>query len=97
MGEHEAKIKSLCNEIRLFSSGKRETLAGFLPDIDSYNFSELVKQFNLLVDESSSTVTIDTIRNQLEHYSRPLKASYDLSNGYHRYTHTHKDFDKREH
>lgn len=90
MGEHEAKIKSLCNEIRLFSSGKRETLAGFLPDIDSYNFSELVKQFNLLVDESSSTVTIDTIRNQLEHYSRPLKASYDLSNGYHRYTHTQR-------
>ena len=90
MGEHDAKIKSLCDEIRLFSLGKRETLAGFLPDIGRYNFSELVKLFNSLVDESSPTTTIGPIRNQLEHYNRPLKASHDFSRGYHRYISTQR-------
>ncbi|MGR5064066.1 integrase [Photobacterium sp. DNB22_13_2] len=82
MGKHDAKIKTICDEVRLFANGQRETMAGYLPDINQYAFPELVKQFTLLTDKEKSIIKSARIINQLEHYHRPYQASLQSSEGY---------------
>ncbi|MBC7001742.1 integrase [Photobacterium sp. BZF1] len=82
MGKHDAKIKTICDEVRLFANGQREIMAGYLPDIHQYAFPELVKKFTQLTDKEKSTIKSSRIINQLEHYHRPYQASLQWSEGY---------------
>ncbi|MCQ1060297.1 integrase [Photobacterium sp. ZSDE20] len=82
MGKHDAKIKAICDEVRLFANGQREAMAGYLPDINKYSFPELVKQFTQLTDREKSPIKSARIINQLEHYHRPYQASLQWSEGY---------------
>ncbi|WP_299018089.1 integrase [uncultured Photobacterium sp.] len=82
MGKHDAKVKAICDEVRLFANGQREAMAGYLPDINKYSFPELVKQFTQLTDREKSPIQSTRIINQLEHYHRPYQASFQWSEGY---------------
>ncbi|MGF1860898.1 hypothetical protein [Photobacterium profundum] len=82
IGTHRSKIQSICDDVRLFSQGKREDMAAFLPDIHSHTFPELVKAFNQLVDENNIEVPNTRIRNQLNRYRRSYEASLDHADGF---------------
>ncbi|WP_305404336.1 integrase [Photobacterium leiognathi] len=90
IGEHDSKIKTLSDEIRLFSSGKREDLSGYLPEIIGVNFKELLNGFEVLVDKTSQSAPPKTVLNQLEYYHRPFKAADKLSEGYQRNVNTQR-------
>lgn len=53
IGTHQPKIEAICNDVRLFANGKRETMAAYLPDIEQLDFIQLVKAFKVLVDEEN--------------------------------------------
>lgn len=93
IGSHQSKIKAICDDVRLFSQGKRENMAAYLPDIHVLDFPSLVVEFQLLVDEENTTPPPSTVVNQLNHYRRSYEASLDHSEGFTRKT-TFSEFKK---
>ncbi len=84
IGTHESKIKDICDDIRLFSQGKRENLAAYMPDIHILSFPLLVAAFQNLVAKDNDDLPPSHIVNELNHYRRPFEASYKFTEGFHR-------------
>lgn len=47
MGRHESAIKSVCNEIRQWSLGKRNELSNNLPDVIDSEMKKLIDELDL--------------------------------------------------
>lgn len=82
IGTHQPKIKAICDDVRLFSLGKRENMAAYLPNIHALNLSELVHEFQKLIDEENTFRPPAQIINQLNHYRRPYEASLKFNEGF---------------
>ncbi|MGR5220253.1 integrase [Vibrio parahaemolyticus] len=82
IGTHQSKIKDICNDVRLFANGKRETMAAYLPDIEKLNFHQLVEAFQTLVDEENDDRPPNQVVDKLNHYRRPYESTLNYSDGY---------------
>jgi hypothetical protein len=82
IGTHQSKIEGICNDVRLFANGKRETMAAYLPDIEQLNFIQLVDAFKTLVDEENEDRPPKQVIDKLNHYRRPYESTLNHSDGY---------------
>ncbi|KII75324.1 hypothetical protein PL18_10835 [Vibrio renipiscarius] len=89
IGKHKSRIENICNDVRLFSRGDRESLAAYMPDIQVLDFPQLVAAFQELVNEEDNPdLPPPSIVNQLNHYRRPYEATLDYKDGYSRRSNT---------
>ncbi|TMX46559.1 integrase [Photobacterium damselae] len=82
IGTHRSKVEAICNDVRLFANGKRETMAAYLPDIEQLNFHQLVEAFQTLVDEDNEDRPPNQVVDKLNHYRRPYESTLNYSDGY---------------
>lgn len=93
LGKHKPKIKAICDDVRLFSNGQRESMAAYLPDINLLNLPLLVKAFNVLVDRENEARPPSQVVDQLNKYRRPYESTLKDAEGYTR-TVTSSEFKK---
>lgn len=81
MGEHESAVKGVCDEIRLFSIGRRESLAAWLPDVLRKDLPELIKEFNEIRASTAENTKTQSVSNQLSKFYVPYRDSYESKEG----------------
>lgn len=81
-GDHESKIKRLCNELRQYALGKREQLAAYLPDIFKTTFPHLIEELEVLLQ--SDELQQINVGRQIANIKVPYQASYENKRGFHR-------------
>ncbi|MCL9774041.1 hypothetical protein [Vibrio methylphosphonaticus] len=82
IGTHQSKIEAICNDVRLFANGKRESMAAYLPDIEQLSFNQLVNAFKILVDDENEDRPPSQVVDNLNHYRRPYESTLNYSHGY---------------
>lgn len=81
MGEHESAVKGVCNEIRLFSDGRRESLAAWLPDVLIKNLPELINDLDIQRLETAGSDKTKNVSSQLSKLYVPYHDSYKFNAG----------------
>lgn len=80
-GDHESAIKSVCNEIRQWSLGKRNDLANNLPDVIDIDMGKLLDELDSKRKEKFEINKSSRLGNQLSNIYVPYNDSYYLNDG----------------
>jgi len=95
-GEHKSKIEQVCNELRQYAKGNRETLAAYLPNILFKNFKEIINDLvNLELSEKlnkteNKTETYSNVKNQISRIRVPFQNVYNNLDGITRHVESKK-------
>ncbi len=81
MGQHESAVKGVCDEIRLFSVGKRESLAAWLPDVLRKNLPDLIQDLEQIRTSTAENTKTQSVSNQLSKFYVPYRDSYESRDG----------------
>jgi hypothetical protein len=81
LGDHESAIKSVCNEIRQWSLGKRNDLANNLPYVADIEIKRLIDELDSKRKEKFETNKSSRLGNQLSNIYVPYNDSYYLNEG----------------
>lgn len=81
MGEHDSAVKNVCNEIRLYSDGRRDNLIPWLPDINNRMLHELIVELDTLRQQASDNPETMTVSNQLSHFYVSYHDSHEFNSG----------------
>ncbi|OLQ81658.1 hypothetical protein BIT28_25770 [Photobacterium proteolyticum] len=81
MGRHEPAVKRVCDEIRLFSDGRRENLAAWLPNVLRHNFPSLIQELERLRTDTANNDKTKQVNNQLRKFHVSYRDSYEFKEG----------------
>lgn len=81
MGEHDSAVKNVCNEIRLYSDGRRTDLVPWLPNINTHQLHELISKLDMLRQQASDNSETLTVSSQLSHFYVSYHDSYQVNKG----------------
>ncbi|WP_028764594.1 hypothetical protein [Shewanella colwelliana] len=81
MGRHESAIKSVCNEIRQWSLGKRNELSNNLPDVIDSEMKKLIDELDLKRKEKLEVNKSSKVGHQISNIYVPYNDSYNHNKG----------------
>ena len=81
MGNHESAIKSVCNEIRQWSLGKRNDLANNLPDVIEIDMKQLIDELDSKRKEKFEISKSSRVGSQLSNIYVPYNDSFYYKDG----------------
>ena len=81
MGRHHSSVKRVCDEMRLYSQGKRERLAAWLPDILMSTFPDLIAELDKGRTKAQEEANLAQLYKQLSRFYVPYNHSYKSKKG----------------